>query len=321
MSARNLGRVSFVWLMLLFFNVASAGAQQVLQSGFVYEFRPLDMDCFEQTRGQEGVLPNVEAFCDPGAGAAEVTVASNGSLRALNMEAHARFQQWLAVEAIPDASQQSLIPVHFRIPKVETKVNLFNDTLTAFFGHAGVNILFTIRQDPLQANPDLGNSSLRGMIVEQRRVVSASHGGLGGGCLVSSIAAVATASPGAIFKCTALVAMRLREESSVSLTVLLEAGRTYNVELELEAFVSKVVNPPMNPNFVSVRPRLAGDPVLKWNKMIVSVGTDPRAVTADLQRQIDELRDALERHTHKYLTGRGRGHNNTEAETSTMLLN
>jgi hypothetical protein len=35
-----------------------------------------------------------------------------------------------------------------------------------------------------------------------------------------------------------------------------------------------------------------------------------------LQQQIDSLEEALENHTHKYLTGKGVGHNNTQAVTS-----
>ena len=54
----------------------------------------------------------------------------------------------------------------------------------------------------------------------------------------------------------------------------------------------------------------------KWNDMKVTVG-------ADLAEEIEKLKrrvDALENHTHTYLTGRGEGHNNTEAETSKPIL-
>ena len=51
----------------------------------------------------------------------------------------------------------------------------------------------------------------------------------------------------------------------------------------------------------------------KWNDLKVTVA-------ADLAEEIEKLKkrvDALEQHTHTYLTGRGEGHNNTEATTST----
>jgi hypothetical protein len=54
----------------------------------------------------------------------------------------------------------------------------------------------------------------------------------------------------------------------------------------------------------------------KWNDLKVTVA-------ADLAEEIEKLKkrvDALEQHTHTYLTGRGEGHNNTEAETSKPIL-
>jgi hypothetical protein len=53
-----------------------------------------------------------------------------------------------------------------------------------------------------------------------------------------------------------------------------------------------------------------------WNDLTV-------AIAPDLIEEIEKLKkrvDALEQHTHTYLTGRGEGHNNTEAETSKPIL-
>ena len=53
-----------------------------------------------------------------------------------------------------------------------------------------------------------------------------------------------------------------------------------------------------------------------WNDLKVTVA-------ADLAEEIEKLKkrvDALEHHTHTYLTGRGEGHNNTEATTSEPIL-
>ena len=54
--------------------------------------------------------------------------------------------------------------------------------------------------------------------------------------------------------------------------------------------------------------------------MVVTIGTDPAALVADLQEQIDQLREDLENHTHTYLTGRGMGHNNTQAISSPAII-
>lgn len=49
-----------------------------------------------------------------------------------------------------------------------------------------------------------------------------------------------------------------------------------------------------------------------WTRLAVKVGLDEAVVLEALA--------GIESHTHLYLTGRGRGHNNTEAETGTALL-
>lgn len=52
---------------------------------------------------------------------------------------------------------------------------------------------------------------------------------------------------------------------------------------------------------------------LWWNELTVSVGMD-------LAEELAKLRRDLENHTHTYRTGRGEGHNNTEAETSPAII-
>jgi hypothetical protein len=54
----------------------------------------------------------------------------------------------------------------------------------------------------------------------------------------------------------------------------------------------------------------------KWNDLKVTVGPDLAEEIEKLKRRVD----ALEKHTHTYLTGRGEGHNNTETETSKPIL-
>ncbi len=52
---------------------------------------------------------------------------------------------------------------------------------------------------------------------------------------------------------------------------------------------------------------------VKWSNLSLTVGTDPF-------QAIDSLRELLETHTHTYLTGKGEGHNNTEATTSMAVF-
>lgn len=53
-----------------------------------------------------------------------------------------------------------------------------------------------------------------------------------------------------------------------------------------------------------------------WNDLKVTVAVDLAEEIEKLKKRVD----ALEQHTHTYLTGRGEGHNNTEAETSKPIL-
>ena len=57
-----------------------------------------------------------------------------------------------------------------------------------------------------------------------------------------------------------------------------------------------------------------------WNNLRVTAGLDARAVTEDLQAQIDTLKMMLANHGHIYRTGRGVGHNNEEAETGKAIF-
>ncbi|HEX2896627.1 MAG TPA: T9SS type A sorting domain-containing protein, partial [candidate division Zixibacteria bacterium] len=52
---------------------------------------------------------------------------------------------------------------------------------------------------------------------------------------------------------------------------------------------------------------------VKWSDLSLTVGTDPF-------QAVDSLRELLEIHTHTYLTGKGVGHNNTEATTSMAVF-
>jgi hypothetical protein len=57
-----------------------------------------------------------------------------------------------------------------------------------------------------------------------------------------------------------------------------------------------------------------------WSSLSVTAGTDPTERIAELEEELDQLRDDFESHSHTYLTGKGAGHNNTEAETGAPLI-
>jgi hypothetical protein len=61
---------------------------------------------------------------------------------------------------------------------------------------------------------------------------------------------------------------------------------------------------------------LAGNWGVWWNDLKVSIAPDLVVEIEKLKKRVD----ALEDHTHTYLTGRGEGHNNPEAETSKPIL-
>jgi hypothetical protein len=57
-----------------------------------------------------------------------------------------------------------------------------------------------------------------------------------------------------------------------------------------------------------------------WSDLSVTAGADPFERIAELEQEVDQLREDFEGHSHTYLTGRGAGHNNTEAETGAPLF-
>ena len=55
-------------------------------------------------------------------------------------------------------------------------------------------------------------------------------------------------------------------------------------------------------------------------KRIINVLNEHGMDIDELEKELDRLTDAVIKHTHVYMTGRGKGHNNTEATTSTFIL-
>jgi hypothetical protein len=87
-------------------------------------------------------------------------------------------------------------------------------------------------------------------------------------------------------------------------------GRTYRVGLKVRCEGKGLANATVIVDY------LDGAWGATWDEMKVSV-------SADLAEELEKLKkrvEALEHHTHTYLTGRGEGHNNTEAETSEPIM-
>jgi len=58
-----------------------------------------------------------------------------------------------------------------------------------------------------------------------------------------------------------------------------------------------------------------------WNELKINIGADLVERIDLLEAKVNQLEEDLENHTHSYLTGRGKGHNNEEAESSPAILN
>jgi hypothetical protein len=95
-----------------------------------------------------------------------------------------------------------------------------------------------------------------------------------------------------------------------TINVRLVRGHTYRLGLKIRCEARGLLNATVILDY------LDGNWGVKWNDMKVTIDTDLAEEIEELKRRIA----ALEDHTHTYLTGRGEGHNNTEAATSTPIL-
>lgn len=99
-------------------------------------------------------------------------------------------------------------------------------------------------------------------------------------------------------------------ESVNSMSARLTRGHTYRLALKIRNEAKGAANA------IIILDYQTGGWGARWNDLKVSIAPD-------LVEEIEKLKQrvaALENHTHTYLTGRGVGHNNAEAETSTPIL-
>lgn len=94
----------------------------------------------------------------------------------------------------------------------------------------------------------------------------------------------------------------------------LQRGTTYRLRLKSYSESKGALNAFVDLDYLT-GPWGAG-----WNDLEVQLAPDLAEVVAGLQTQIDSLRFDLEHHRHIYLTGKGIGHNNTEALTGMAIF-
>lgn len=89
---------------------------------------------------------------------------------------------------------------------------------------------------------------------------------------------------------------------------ILKRGHIYRLTLRMESTVF-LIAPPLSGSIVECNYNEEG---FRWEKLAVKVGLDERELLQRLEN--------FENHRHVYLTGRGEGHNNTEAISSSPVL-
>lgn len=106
-----------------------------------------------------------------------------------------------------------------------------------------------------------------------------------------------------------------------SMTAKLKRGHTYRAGLTVHITGKGLANATIYLDYAT------GTYGVSWNDFTISVSPDlnERLVelenrVAALEEEMASVRYGLEHHTHTYLTGRGEGHNNTEAETSPAII-
>lgn len=298
------------------FLATSAPAQIVIQPGTSRTLRPQHAICVKTS----GVNPPdtvpgalAEAACPTvsSSGETEVFVSSGRTIRSVHGTAKVWFEGRFQVGNAPTEDAASLVPIYIRVP-VDWTALFVNTYVLPELNRvvADFNIILRLRKLPP------GNADSRGTVIAEDRLVGASHAGASG-CITMTKSKVRAAT--SLASCVTNLVVRERGSSVGEISTLVEVGVSYNLELEVEVNVAHLATPGVGPTGADVGSD-GLSPVMNWSRMQIAVGTDPRDLVADLQRQIDELREDLENHTHVYLTGRGLGHNNTEAVSSPATI-
>lgn len=317
------GRSPMTGAVLIFLiNAAALHAQTPMAAGATHTIAPAGLLCLtNETIIADNPLLSVRNGCD---GARSALLIETG-VTVLPLSAHAvagvkRVAQFTVDDGTGTAAR-SWLPVHVAIPTAWIG-RAFNDSLdpTDITAYVAANSVARLREgvqgDPAAAGRILSEVSIQGL----------THGGPNG-CL-SIPKGIVSAAITAV-KCIVGSFIKDAGDSHVDLVAVLQAGKTYNIEVDLqgELFSSSTSVPLPGVPLVG-HPRLnfesgLGDEPFGLSisgDIRVTVGTSAGADLQELRNLIDELRRDLATHTHEYLTGRGVGHNDAAASTGVAVL-
>lgn len=224
------------------------------------------------------------------------------------------------VETFEDAPRDSFLPIHIKLP-ARWDGRFANSFLSptdkfAVRGAVSANMFLRIREG------DPADAKIEGPLVAQTRFMGASHAGLGK-CVSLPTSKIAGATM--LAKC--LLGLFKREtglRTGVELSTVIKTNQTYNLELVMEGDLLSEhptgtgSSAEMDFMFANHKGELMG---MFWDRVaIVTIGTDAEESIGEIREELARLREDFEAHTHLYLTGRGVGHNNTEALTDPPMF-
>ena len=319
---RRTGAAAFICAVMLL-SGAAAAAEESLTPGSVHIISPSDLTCLtSQTVVNEGPQMTIREGCT--GPRAHLFMASGTTVLpdTINVQANAKLAVQFRIDEGTGTNAGSWVPIHVAIP-VSWIGRAFNDNLAPsdIVAYLNVNSFARLREG------DPGNIGVVGGLISEVPFQGLTHGGPDG-CLSvpkGKISAATTA-----VKCLAGASMKDEGASHVDIAAIVQAGKTYNIEVELigELFAFNT-GPVLGPGTlllvghpqINFESSVSGDPFgVTVGDIRVTVGTSVAGELQDLQDQIDRLRQALENHTHEYLTGRGVGHNNTVASTGAAVI-
>jgi hypothetical protein len=318
------GRSPLTGAVLIFsINAAALQAQTTMAPGATHTIAPVGLSCLtNETIITDNPLLSVREGCE---GARSALLIETG-VTLLPLSAHAlagvkRVAQFTVDDGTGTAAG-SWLPVHVAIP-VAWIGRAFNNSLdpTDITAYVAANSVARLREgtwgDPAAAGPILSEVSIQGL----------THGGPDG-CL-SIPKGIVSAAVTAV-KCVVGSFMKDGGSVHVDLVAVLQAGRTYNIEVDLQGELasSSTAGVPLPGVPLIAHPRLnfetglAGEPfgLTISGDIRVTVGTSVGAELQELRNLIEKVRRDLASHTHEYLTGVGAGHNAAVASTGAAVL-
>jgi hypothetical protein len=295
-------------VLIFLINAAALQAQTTMAAGATHTIAPAGLPCLtNEAIVIDNPLLSVREGCD---GARSALLIETG-VTILPLSAHAvagvkRVARFTVDDGSGTASG-SWLPVHAAIP-VEWIGRAFNDSLdpTDIAAYVAANSVARLREstwgDPAAAGPILSEVSIQGL----------THGGPNG-CL-SIPKGIVSAAVTAV-KCIVGSFMKDGGTAHVDLVAVLQAGRTYNIEVDLQGELesSSTAGLPLPGIPLIAHPRLnfesglAGEPfgLMISGDIRVTVGTSVGAELQELRNLIDLLRRDLASHTHQYDRARG----------------